>query len=139
MEGKYELAIRYKNDAKEVILNKIKSLLKESHTRGYSLLINNQELSYLEDIIEFKQNHEGDINYLKEMKKQWDKSFSKISFEPMYCERLLYLYSFIFPEKEIFDTKIKIANNYRKFGFYEQSKVLFQTLKTKIENITKAS
>ena len=137
MEGKYELAIRYKNDAKEVILNKIKSLLKESHTRGYSLLINNQELSYLEDIIEFKQNHEGDINYLKEMKKQWDKSFSKISFEPMYCERLLYLYSFIFPEKEIFDTKIKIANNYRKFGFYEQSKVLFQTLKTKIENITK--
>ena len=135
MEGKYELATKYKNDAKEVILNKIKSLLKESHTRGYSLLINNQELSYLEDIIEYKKNHEGDINYLKEMKKQWDKSFSKISFEPNYCERLLYLYSFIFPEKEIFETKVKIANNYRKFGFYEQSKALFQTLKTKIDKI----
>ena len=51
MEGKYDIALKYKNDAREIILHKIKSLLKESHIRGYSFLINNQELSYLEDIV----------------------------------------------------------------------------------------
>ena len=53
----------YKNDAKEIILYKIKYLLKESHIIGYSLLINDRELSYLEDIINYKQYHDGDLNY----------------------------------------------------------------------------
>ena len=135
IEGNYDIATKYKNDAKEIILNKIKSLLKESHSRGYSFLINNQELSYLEDIIDYKQNHDGDENYLKEMKKQWDKSFSKISFEPIFCRRLLSFYKFIFPEKDIFETKIKLGNIYRKFGFYEQSLVIFQKIKTIFNNI----
>ena len=137
MEGKYEIATKYKNDAKEIVLYKIKSLLKESHSRGYSFLINNQELSYLEDIINYKQYHDGDLNYLKEMKQRWDKSFSKISFEPGFCRRLLSLYRFIFPEKELFTTKIKMANIYRKFGFYEQSKTLLEKYKNDIDNIIK--
>ena len=137
MEGKYDIATKYKNDAKEIILNKIKSLLKESHTRGYSFLVNNQELSYLEDIIDYKQNHYGDMNYLKEMKQQWDKSFSKIRFEPNFYRRLLFFYRFIFPEKELFETKTKMANIYRKFGFFEQTKVLLKALSNKINNILK--
>ena len=40
MEGNFEVAKKYKEDAKELILFKIKPLLKESHSRGYSLLIN---------------------------------------------------------------------------------------------------
>ena len=137
MEGKYEIATKYKNDAKEIILNKIKSLLKESHTRGYSFLINNQELSYLEDIIEYKKNHDGDVNYLKEIKKQWDKSFSKISLEPQFYRRLLLFYRFLFPNKALFENIIKLSNIYRKFGFYEQSQNIFQKLRNNLKSTFK--
>ena len=133
IDEKYDIATKYKNDAKEIILSRIKPLLKESHTRGYSSLINNQELSYLEDIIEYKQFHNGDLNYLKEMKNHWDRSFSKISFEPEYCKRLLFFYRFIFPEKEIFSIKIKMANIYMKYGLFEQSKLFFNMVKNRID------
>ena len=87
MKDKFDIAIKYRDDAKEIILYKIKSLLKESHIRGYNCLIYNQEISYLEDIIDYKQNHNGDVNYLKQMKQKWDKSLSKIVFEPDFCKR----------------------------------------------------
>ena len=132
-DGNFDAAIKYKNDAKNIIIYKIKPLLKESHIRAYSFLINNQEISYIEDIIEYKQNHDGDLNYLKEMRQQWDKSLSKISLEPNFCIRLLLLYSFIFPKKEFFLIISKIGDAYRKFGFFEQSKRIFQELIRLIE------
>ena len=136
-DGNLDVATKYKNDAKKLIIYKIKPLLKESHIRGYSFLINNQEISYIEDIIEYKKYHDGDLNYLKEMKKQWDKSLSKISLEPNFCKRLLFLYCFIFPEKELFPIKSKVGNVYRKFGFFEQSKVIFKELIKRIDMIIK--
>jgi len=135
MEGNFDVAKKYKEDAKEIILYKLKPLLKESHTRGYSLLIKNQELSYLEDIIEYKENHDGDLNYLNDMKELWDKSFSQISFEPIFCRRLLFLYSFIFPKKYLFSAKIFFGNILRKYGLYEQSKIIFIKNRKLIDNI----
>ena len=135
IEENFDVAKKYKEDAKEIILYKLKPLLKESHSRGYALLINNQQLSYLEDIIEYKENHNGDLNYLNDMKQLWDKSFSQISFEPIFCRRLIFLYRFIFPKKEIFTTKIKYGNILRKFHFYEQSKIIFLKLKNSINEI----
>ena len=135
IEGNFEVAKKYKEDAKDLILYKLKPLLKESHSRGYALLINNQQLSYLEDIIEYKENHEGDLNYLKDMKQIWDKSFSQISFEPLFCRRLLFLYRFIFPKKDIFTAKIKFGNILRKYHFYEQSKIIFQKIKNMLKEI----
>ena len=137
MEGNFEVAKKYKEDAKELILYEIKPLIKESHSRGYSLLINNQQLSYLEDIIEYKENHEGDLNYLKDMKKLWDKSFSQISFEPAFCRRLLFLYRFIFPKKELLTTEIIFGNILRKYGFYEQSKAILKNQKIYVDEIIK--
>jgi len=132
-DGNFDVATKYKNDAKNIIILKIKTLLKESQIRAYSFLINNQEISYIEDIIEYKRYHDGDLNYLKEMKQQWDKSLSKISLEPNFCKRLLFLYNFIFPEKELFAIKSRMGNVYRKFGFFEQSKVIFQELIKRID------
>ena len=135
LKGNFDVAKKYKEDAKNIILYKLKPLLKESHSRGYALLINNQQISYLEDIIEYKENHGGDLNYLKDMKQIWDKSFSQISFEPMFCRRLLFLYRFIFPRKEIFSTKIKYGNILRKYHFYEQSKIIFKKIKDGIKKV----
>ena len=134
MEGKFNIAKKYKQDAKELILYKLKPLLRESHTRGYGLLINNQQLSYLEDIIEYKENHDGDLNYLKDKKLLWDKSFSQISFEPLFCRRLLFLFNFMFPEEELFETKTIYGNILRKKRFFEQSKTIFEKLKRSIDN-----
>ena len=137
MEGNFEVAKKYKDDAKELILFKLKPLLKESHIRGYALLINNQQISYLEDIIEYKEEHDGDLNYLKDMKQSWDKSFNQISFEPMFCRRLLFLYRFIFQKKDLFTTETFYGNILRKNGLFEQSKILFQNLKNNINEIIK--
>ena len=136
-DGNFDVATKYNNDAKSIIIYKIKPLLKESFIRGYSFLINNQETSYIEDIIEYKQYHDGDLNYLKEIKQRWNKSLSKISFEPNFYKRLLFLFCFIFPEKDLFVVKTKMGNIYRKFGFFDQSKVIFQGLMKKIDIIMK--
>ena len=136
-DRKFDIATKYKNDAQNIIKFKIKSLLKESHIRAYSSLINNQEISYLEDIIEYKQFHDGDLNYLKEMKQQWDKSLGKINLEPIFGQRLLFLYTFIFQEKDLFITKLKATNIYRKFGFIEQAKIIYQSLIKRIDAILK--
>jgi hypothetical protein len=136
-DRKFDVATKYKNDAKNIIKYAIKPLLKESHIRAYSFLINNQEISYLEDIIEYKQFHDGDLNYLKEMKQQWDKSFGKISLEPIFGQRLLFLYTFIFQEKDLFASKLKVTNIYRKFGFIEQAKAIYQSLMKRIDIILK--
>ena len=137
MEENYDVAKKYKDDAKELILYNLKPLLKESHIRGYALLINNQQISYLEDIIEYKENHDGDLNYLKDMKQLWDKSFSQISFEPMFCRRLLFLYRFIYPKKDLFTTEMIYGNILRKYGFFEQSKRIFEKLRNNIDVIIK--
>ena len=131
--GNFDVAIKYKNDAKKIIINRIKPLLKESHKRAYNFLINNQEISYIEDILEYKQYHDGDLNYLKEMKQQWDKSLSKINLEPVNFKRLIFLYCFIFPEKDLFDIKSKLCKAYKKFNFYEQSKIIYQDLMRRID------
>jgi len=135
--GNYDVATKYKNDAKNIIIYKIKPLLKESHNRAYSFLVNNQEISYIEDIIEYKRYHDGDLNYLNEMKHQWDKSLSKINLEPNFCKMILFLYSFIFPEKDLFDFKIKLGKSYRKYRLYEQSKIIFSFLMKRIDIIIK--
>ena len=132
MEGNYDVAKKYKEDAKEINLYNLKPLLKESHIRGYALLINNQQISYLEDIIEYKENHDGDLNYLKDMKKIWDKSYSQINFEPLFSRKLLFLYRFVFPEKDIISTKISFGNILRKYKLYEQSKTIFMFIKNSI-------
>ena len=126
MEGNFDVARKYKEDAKELILFKLKPLLRESQSRGYSLLINNQQISYLEDVIEYKENHDGDLDYLEDMKHLWDKSFNQISFEPLFCRRLLFLFRFIFPKKDLFTTEIIFGNILRKYGFYEQSKTILK-------------
>jgi hypothetical protein len=46
-DGNLDVATKYKNDAKNIIIYKIKPLLKESHLRAYSFLNNNQEISHL--------------------------------------------------------------------------------------------
>ena len=136
-DGNLDVATKYKNDAKKLIIYKIKPLLKESPKRAYSFLINNQEISYLEDIIEYKQYHDSDLNYLKQMKQRWDKSLSKINLEPNFCKRLLFLYCFIFPEKELFDIKSKLGNSYRKSRLFEQSKIIYKELMKRIDIIMK--
>ena len=47
-----------------MINSRIKSLLGESYKRGYELLIKNQLLFNLEQIIDYKTNHNNDNSYL---------------------------------------------------------------------------
>ena len=62
-EANYETALKFIFSANKLILSNIKSLLTESYTRGYELLIKNQQLCLLEQIIEYKQYHLNDEIY----------------------------------------------------------------------------
>ena len=59
-EKNYIVAEKYIDDARKVILDKIKPLLDESYSRSFDLFIKNQEISFIEDIIKYEKYHKGD-------------------------------------------------------------------------------
>ena len=68
--------MKYIAEDRKMINSRIKSLLGESYNRGYELLIKNQLLFNLEQIIDYKSNHNGDNEYLEKLINIWDKSLN---------------------------------------------------------------
>ena len=130
-DGKYENAYKFILSAKKLILSDIKSLLSESYTRGYELLIKNQLLCLLEQIIEYKQFHNNDENYLNQMVNFWDKGLEMVGRDdPSIYEKFLSLRSLVLPIEKEFEKFMNLAKIYRKKGLYGQSEqILFRIQK----------
>ena len=101
--------------AKKLIISNIKSLLTESYTRGYELLIKNQQLCLLEQIIEYKQFHDNDEEYLDQMTKYWDRSLDMIGQEdPGVYEKFLSIRALVLPIEKEFEKYMNLSKIYRK-------------------------
>ena len=131
--GQFDVALRFIDSAKKIIVNGIKSLLSESYARGYELLVKNQLLFQLEQIIEYKQFHEKDQNYLKQMVSLWDKNLNIIGKDPDIYGKILSLRSLVLPLEDEVGKYINLAKIYRKLSMYEQSEKILKRLKAQLK------
>ena len=134
-ENNYETALKFIFSAKKIILSNIKSLLTESYTRGYELLIKNQQLCLLEQIIEYKQFHENDENYLDQMIKYWDRSLDMVEQDdPEIYEKFLSIRSLVLPIETEFEKYMNLSKMYRKKGMYKQCEQILNRINKKLFN-----
>ena len=134
-EANYEIALKFIFSAKKLILSNIKSLLTESYTRGYELLIKNQQLCLLEQIIEYKQYHENDEIYLNQMTKYWDRNLDMIGQEdPGLYEKFLSIRSLVLPIEKEFEKYMILSKIYRKKGMYNQCEQILNRIDKKLHN-----
>ena len=131
--GQFDIALRFIDSAKKKIIGGIKSLLSESYVRGYELLVKNQLLFQLEQIIEYKQYHEKDEDYLKEMISIWDKNLSNIGKDPAIYEKILALRSLILPLEDEYGNYLNLAKIYRKLNMYEQSEKILNRVRAQFK------
>ena len=131
--GQFDIASRFIDSAKKIIVGGIKSLLSESYVRGYELLVKNQLLFQLEQIIEYKQYHEKDENYLKQMISIWDKNLNIIGKDPAIYEKILALRSLVLPIEDDYGKYLNLAKIYRKLNMYEQSEKILKRIKDKLK------
>ena len=131
--SQFDIALRYIDSAKKIIVGGIKSLLSESYLRGYELLVKNQLLFQLEQIIEYKQFHEKDENYLKQMISNWDKNLNIIGKDPDIYEKILALRSLIIPIEDEYEKYLNLAKIYRKLNMYEQSEKILKRVRDQLK------
>ena len=132
-DEKYENALKFILSSKKLVLSDIKSLLAESYTRGYELLIKNQLLCLLEQIIEYKQFHDNDDNYLNQMVNFWDQGLRLVGRDdPSIYEKFLSLRSLILPIEKEFEKYMDLAKIYRKMGMFEQSERILNRIQKKL-------
>lgn len=132
-EANYETALKFIFSANKLILSNIKSLLTESYTRGYELLIKNQQLCLLEQIIEYKQYHLNDEIYLNEMTKYWDRGFDMIGQEdPGLYEKFLSIRALVLPIEKEFEKYMILSKIYRKKGMFNQCERILNRINKKL-------
>ena len=132
-EANYETALKFIFSANKLILSNIKSLLTESYTRGFELLIKNQQLCLLEQIIEYKQYHLNDEIYLNEMTKYWDRGFDMIGQEdPGLYEKFLSIRALVLPIEKEFEKYMILSKIYRKKGMFNQCEQILNRINKKL-------
>ena len=129
----YNIAMEYIAEDKKMINSRIKSLLGESYIRGYELLIKNQLLFNLEQIIDYKINHNNDNIYLEKLINSWDKSLENIGKDPVMYEKFLAIRSLILPIEKEFDKFMNFAKMLRKMDFFEKSMRILNRIKKKMK------
>ena len=130
--NRYNLAQKYISSAKKIILSKIKSLLNESYTRGYELLVKNQILYNLEQIIDYKQNHFNDKPYFNQMLNLWNKNLDNLGKDPYIYEKFLAIRSLILPIDQEYNKYMDLSKICRKLNLYLQSEKILLRLKNKL-------
>ena len=131
-KNNFEVARKYIEDCGKILINNLKFLIKESYSRGYDILMNNQLLRQLELYVDYKQYHSNDRIYFEKMKLKINNNNKKISNIPELLLKFITLDSLIFPLEEEYPKYIKLANIYRKSGKFEQSEIILSRLKEKL-------
>ena len=128
----YNLALEYVAEDKKMINSRIKSLLGESYSRGYELLIKNQILFNLEQIINYRTNHIEDKEFLEDMVQSMDKSLEIIGKDPVIYEKFLAVRSLILPIEKEFNNYLNLSEMFRKMDFYDKSLNVLNRIKNKM-------
>ncbi len=133
---KYDEAKNYIIINKNNIINKIKSLLKESYARSFDLLVKNEVLYQLEEIIEYKniilKDNEKNL-YKNKMIKQWDKRLEIIGKDPIIIEKMLSVRSLVLTMNEDYMKYLKLSKIYRKLNQYDECMKIIKRIKNKLD------
>ena len=131
--GKYQLALEYISTARKLILSRIKSLMSESYVRGYEILIKNQMLFNLEQIIDYKLNHQNETLYFNQMVRGWDKNLESLGEDPFIYEQFLAIRSLVLPIEKEYSKYMNLSKMCRKLELYKQSEKILARLKKKLK------
>lgn len=116
-EERYSDARVYIETCRNVINEKVKTLLSESYERAYNLLLQNQHLYELEELISFKT---GDSNMSKErLVKNWEERLEIVCDDGKDYERILSIRSLVFDIEEDLEKYLKFAKimiTHHQFG-----------------------
>ena len=120
------------DQAREVLDGKITSLLNESYSRAYSLIIELQHLKELEEIITYKQS-ESHPSRQKRLEDLWKIRQSHMQKDIDIWQKILTIRSLVKSRAEDVDLYIKYANLCRKNGRFVQCKRVLESLRKDLD------
>ena len=132
VNSKFDLAMKYINEARKTILSRIKSLLNESYVRGFELLVKNQLLFNLYQIIDYKKNHFGDKLYFQQLVNHWDKNLNIIGKDINIYETFLAIRSLVLPIEKEYIKYLDFVKICRKLNMFSKGEKVLLRLKNKI-------
>ena len=112
-EENYPLANIHIEKARSFIDDKIKTLLSESYSRAYKLLLENDHLYELEEIILMRTDSSKKLTKEK-LKFKWDKRFEIVDEDIKTYDRILAIRSLVFPIEEDYDKHLDLAKICRR-------------------------
>ena len=118
--------------AREVLDGKITSLLNESYSRAYSLMIELQHLKELEEIIAYKQS-EANPTKQKRLEELWTIRRGHMQKDIDIWQKILTIRSLVKSRAEDVDLYIKYANLCRKNGRFAQCKRVLESLRRDLD------
>ena len=129
----FDNALQHIEKAREVIDSKITSLLNESYSRAYSLVIELQHLKELEEVITYKLS-ESEENKRKKLEDIWNARLKHMQKDIDIWQKTLTIRSLVKGKTENVDLYIKYANLCRKNGRFIQCRRVLDGLKREIES-----
>mmetsp|Transcript_41301 Transcript_41301/g.43214 ORF Transcript_41301/g.43214 Transcript_41301/m.43214 type:complete len:1137 (-) Transcript_41301:148-3558(-) len=106
-EKNYSEAVKFIEESRNQITDKIKTLLSESYERAYPFLLENQNLYELEELISYKM--ENSDMHLSKLKSNWKARLENITEEVRGYERILAIRSLVFSIDEDYENHLDLA------------------------------
>lgn len=129
--NQYTEALTTIDKAREVLDGKITSLLNESYSRAYSLIIELQHLKELEEIITYKQSESNPARQ-KRLESLWKVRQNHMQKDIDIWQKILTIRSLVKDRTDDVDLYIKYANLCRKNGRYAQCKRVLESLRSEL-------
>ena len=147
-QKQYKEAQLYIDIARDIIDDKIKTLLSESYERAYKILLSNEHLYQLEEVIKLHNTITSIINSKEEqtfkletihkeqmnLKHRWDERIEMITKDTNAYERILAIRSLVFPIEEDYDKHLDLAKICRKEDFFAKCMNILERLKKYLVN-----
>ena len=112
-EENYSSAKVFIEKSRNFIDDKIKTLLSESYSRAYKLLLENDHLYELEEIILMRTDSSKKLTKEK-LKLKWDKRFEIVDEDIKTYDRILAIRSLVFPLEEDYEKHLDLAKICRR-------------------------
>ncbi|MCO5558518.1 hypothetical protein L7F22_012103 [Adiantum nelumboides] len=129
--GKYDEAHEYIERARKCVATDLSALVLESYDRAYNNMVRVQQLSELEEVIDYSlivATNNGGESRAALIRKMWHDRIRGTKRNVEVWHALLAVRALVLPPKEDVDTWLNFASLCRKSGRINQSKVTLETL-----------
>ena len=123
------IARKYISNCQQLLIKKMKVLIKESYTRGNDAIIKNQCLQQLELYCNYKQYHFDDKQYLENLKSKFKTLKLNLDKNPDVYIQYLAISSLIYPIEEEYNRYIDLTKSYIKSFQFTQAENILKMIK----------